>query len=327
MKKGLKDVLAWMLCLVMIAGAVACTGEKGAPGQKVAVPEVQRGKQAVTHGMHREKRCTRVNFATEEVVVENNWLSSKQIDDFAAKAKGCDARGDCKQIVKEMEDLSLAQRNDLIVTCASDAAACKEKYGDIPANSLLVHEAIDRALGEDIPWSMKNDLSVLLMQQMDESGIVTSTDFAQQLQTIYGLDSQKAEILAGAAMAAVTGGLGKAGKLPAVNPSVKIATGQAVGAFEKSLAGLPPGERVAIIKQTAPKVAAEHGMVKDNQLTKKNGGRDVYRGQDGNLYALDTQHGRFEVVSPKGKHLGEVDFSMQVRKPADTSGGHNLKVK
>ncbi|WP_459514583.1 VENN motif pre-toxin domain-containing protein, partial [Erwinia amylovora] len=259
--------------------------------------------------------------------VENNYLSSKQIDDFAAKAKGCDARGDCKQIVKEMEDLSLAQRNDLIVTCASDAAACKEKYGDIPANSLLVHEAIDRALGEDIPWSMKNDLSVLLMQQMDESGIVTSTDFAQQLQTIYGLDSQKAEILAGAAMAAVTGGLGKAGKLPAVNPSVKIATGQAVGAFEKSLAGLPPGERVAIIKQTAPKVAAEHGMVKDNQLTKKNGGRDVYRGQDGNLYALDTQHGRFEVVSPKGKHLGEVDFSMQVRKPADTSGGHNLKVK
>ncbi|WP_080650515.1 colicin E3/pyocin S6 family cytotoxin [Erwinia amylovora] len=53
----------------------------------------------------------------------------------------------------------------------------------------------------------------------------------------------------------------------------------------------------------------------------------MYRGQDGNLYALDTQHGRFEVVSPKGKHLGEVDFSMQVRKPADTSGGHNLKVK
>jgi filamentous hemagglutinin len=109
-----------------------------------------------------------------------------------------------------MEELSLKQRNELIVTCASDAAACKEKYGDIPANSMLVHEAIDRALGEDIPWAMKNDLSVLLMQQMDESGIVNSTEFAQRLQTLYGLDSQKAEILAGAAMAAVTGGLGKA---------------------------------------------------------------------------------------------------------------------
>lgn len=66
--------------------------------------------------------------------------------------------------------------------------------------------------------------------------------------------------------------------------------------------------------------------MKDNKLTKLNN-RDVYRGADGNLYALDTQHGRFEVVSSKGKHLGEVDFSMQVRKPADPSGGHNLKVK
>ncbi|VXD01103.1 conserved hypothetical protein [Enterobacterales bacterium 8AC] len=147
---------------------------------------------------------------TGKTVVENNALSAPQIDDFAARAKGCEARGDCGQIVKEMEELSLKQRNELIVTCASDAAACKEKYGDIPANSMLVHEAIDRALGEDIPWAMKNDLSVLLMQQMDESGIVNSTEFAQRLQTLYGLDSQKAEILAGAAMAAVTGGLGKA---------------------------------------------------------------------------------------------------------------------
>ncbi|WP_233494122.1 hypothetical protein [Serratia sp. FGI94] len=71
-------------------------------------------------------------------------------------------------------------------------------------------------------------------------------------------------------------------KLPnvvkAVDPTIKIATGQAVGAFEKCLANLPLGERVAIIRQTAPKVAAENGMVKDNQLTEKNGGRDVYRG-------------------------------------------------
>ncbi|TKI02189.1 VENN motif pre-toxin domain-containing protein, partial [Martelella alba] len=114
----------------------------------------------------------------------------------------------------------------------------------------------------------------------------------------------------------------------AIDPTIKIATGQAVGAFEKSLANLPPGERVAIVKQAASKVAAENGMVKDNLLTKKNGGRDVYRGQDGNLYALDTQHGRFEVVSPKGKHLGEVDFSMQkTPNSIDKSGGHDLKVK
>lgn len=75
MKKGLKDVLAWMLCLVMIAGAVACTGEKGASGQKVAAPEVQQEKPSVTHGMHREKRCTLTDCAAEKVVIENNALS------------------------------------------------------------------------------------------------------------------------------------------------------------------------------------------------------------------------------------------------------------
>ncbi|UWS30009.1 adhesin [Erwinia pyrifoliae] len=74
MKKGLKDVLAWMLCLVMLAGAVACTGEKGASGKKVAVPEVQQKKPVVTHGKHREICRTPGNFAAEEVVVENNAL-------------------------------------------------------------------------------------------------------------------------------------------------------------------------------------------------------------------------------------------------------------
>ncbi|WP_173361606.1 hemagglutinin repeat-containing protein [Pectobacterium atrosepticum] len=265
------------------------------------------------------------NTAKNEV--ENNFLSADQITDFAARAKGCEARGDCKQIVKEMEDLSLKQRNELIVTCASDAAACKEKYGDIPANSMLVHEAIDKALGEDIPWSMKNDLSVLLMQQIDESGIVNSTEFAQQLQTLYGLDSQKAEILAGVAMAAVTGGMGKAGK-PSQANTTKLPNGQQVNHYEASLVGLPPGERVAQVKQMASSVAQSNGWAKDNKLTKMNN-RDVYRSSDGNLYALDTQHGRFELVNAKnGKHQGEVDMGLKfIEGSKDTSGGHDLKVK
>ncbi|HEM6741957.1 TPA: hypothetical protein U2I27_002196 [Citrobacter farmeri] len=112
-----------------------------------------------------------------------------------------------------------------------------------------------------------------------------------------------------------------------VDPTVKIATGNAVGAFEACLSKLPPGERVAIVKETVNKDIVEQGMVKDNRLTKLNN-RDVYRGVDGNLYALDTQHGRFEAVSPKGKHLGEVDFSMQkIPNSIDKSGGHDLKVK
>lgn len=84
---------------------------------------------------------------------------------------------------------------------------------------------------------MKNDLSVLLMQQMDESGIVSSTDFAQRLEKQYGLDSQRAEILAGAAMAAVTGGLGKGGKPAAgtAGKNIVVVDSGKKGAWSKAM--------------------------------------------------------------------------------------------
>ncbi|WIJ63454.1 VENN motif pre-toxin domain-containing protein [Serratia nevei] len=144
--------------------------------------------------------------------VENNYLSAGQIDDFAAKAKGCEARGDCGQIVKEMEDLSLKQQQELIAVCSTNPAACKEKYGDIPANGMLVREAIDRVLGDDVPSKMKNDMSSLLAQQIEAEGVVSSTEFANRLQSIYGIDKQQAELLAGAALGAVTSGMSKGGK-------------------------------------------------------------------------------------------------------------------
>ncbi|MBS9434686.1 hypothetical protein GPY23_22740 [Photorhabdus bodei] len=264
----------------------------------------------------------------ECVVAENNYLSSEQIDDWSTEMKSCQAGGgDCGGIIKKYEELSTAQQKQLISDCAANPASCQQKYGDVLTDSLTVKQAIDRALGEDIPIKMVYDLTATFAQQMQAEGVVATNKVSEALQKEYGLDEVQAGIVASAAASAF-GGISKAGnRLPPINSSAKIATGQSVGSFEKSLVGLPSGERVAIVKQTAAKVIVEQGMVKDSKLTQMNGGRDVYKGKDGNLYALDTQHGRFEVVSPKGKHLGEVDFSMQMRKSADTSGSHNLKVK
>lgn len=91
--------------------------------------------------MSYEKCCWLANSALDKVVVENNSLGAPQIDDFAARAKGCDARGDCGQIVKEMEDLSLKQQQEMIAVCSANPLTCKDKYGDIPANGMLVREA------------------------------------------------------------------------------------------------------------------------------------------------------------------------------------------
>lgn len=175
--------------------------------------------------------------ASERVIVENNALSADQIDSFTARARRCETRGDCKQVVKEMEDLSLKQHQEMIAVCATNPAACKEKYGDIPANGMLVREAIDRVLGADVPSAMKNDMSSLLAQQIEAEGVVTSTEFASQLQSRYGIDKQQAEILAVAALGAVTGGMSKGGK-PAAGTEGKnivIVDSGKKGAWNKTL--------------------------------------------------------------------------------------------
>ncbi|EGJ4984681.1 filamentous hemagglutinin, partial [Escherichia coli] len=169
-----------------------------------------------------------------KTTVENNFLTADQIDSFAAKAKGCEVRGDCKQIVKEMEELSLKQQQEMIAVCATNPAACKEKFGDIPAKGMLVREAIDRVLGADVPSAMKNDMSSLLAQQIEAEGVVTSTEFACQLQNRYGIDKQQAEILAVAALGAVTGGMGKSGTSTVTKNIVVVNSGKK-GAWNQAM--------------------------------------------------------------------------------------------
>lgn len=66
--------MSLLLCLVIFTGAVACSGEKGASGQKVVGQEVQQGKPVVTDGKHREKPGSSQQPVSERVVVENNAL-------------------------------------------------------------------------------------------------------------------------------------------------------------------------------------------------------------------------------------------------------------
>ncbi len=169
--------------------------------------------------------------------VENNALSVPQIESFAEKAKGCEASGDCGQNVKEMEDLSLNQQKEMIAVCASNASAYKEKYGDIPANGMLVRQALDGLFDADVPSQMKNDISSFWAQQMEAEGVVSSTEFASQLQSRYGIDSQQAGILAGAVLGAVTGGMGKGGKPEAgtAGKNIVVVDSGKIGAWNKAM--------------------------------------------------------------------------------------------
>jgi hypothetical protein len=72
--------------------------------------------------------------------------------------------------------------------------------------------------------------------------------------------------------------------------------------FEKGLVHLPPGERVAVVKQTSKNLATQNGWEKDARLSALNS-RDVYKSPDGYLYSLDTQHGAWEKSILEQAHM------------------------
>ncbi len=142
--------------------------------------------------------------------VENNYLSSKQIDNWSAEMKSCQAScGDCSGVIKKYEELSTAQQKQLISDCASNPESCQQKYGDVLTDSLAVKQAIDRALGEDIPIKMVYDLTATFAQQMQAEGVVATQKVSEALQKEYGLDEVQAGIVASAAASAF-GGISKA---------------------------------------------------------------------------------------------------------------------
>ena len=46
-----------------------------------------------------------------------------------------------------------------------------------------------------------------------------------------------------------------------------------------------------------------------------------------NFYSLDTQHGRFEKLNKKGKHMGEVDMCLNEKGKQDSSSEHDIRIK
>ncbi|UIL52383.1 MULTISPECIES: hemagglutinin repeat-containing protein [Pantoea] len=157
--------------------------------------------------------------------VENNHLSSKQIDTWSAEMKQCQAGGgDCSGIITKYEELSTAQQNQLISDCVTSPATCQQKYGDVLADSMAVKQAIDRAMGEDIPIKMVYDLTATWAHQMDADGIVASNNVSEQIMAKYGLDQAQADIIAGVALSAL-GGMNKAGKGSALpTPKATVAS-------------------------------------------------------------------------------------------------------
>ncbi|WP_368266066.1 hemagglutinin repeat-containing protein [Dickeya chrysanthemi] len=276
-----------------------------------------------------------------QVAVENNLLSAKRSQDRYEKLAACNGDKACVAEVRREFGPESDEQRQRVENCSSAAdcyvveqglksmraeysqqeAALAEKARTQGVSSLSEAEQKEWIAARSALTELDSQINLSLHRAQTMGG---STEVSAEVTNVMG----HAAI---ASAAGVAGGISKAGANGSKNQggnTDKLPNGQQVNHFEESLYNLPPGERVALVKQMVDQVAPSNGMVKDNKLTRINN-RDVYRGNDGYLYAVDTQHGRFEQVNAKtGKHQGEVDMGMMpISNSMDKSGGHDLKVK
>lgn len=252
--------------------------------------------------------------------VQYNYLTDHEMQTLSKDLQGCDTKGNCDTIFKKYYAQHEANEAELQMACSSGATpVCKQLALDI-YNATYSYQQL--GYGSELTGDASKILIAFrqlnLEAQNTASGLIALPS-AEAFVEALGTDPHSAT---GQAIAAVFAGL-IAGKALS---SMKGMAGKKAADFEEAIAKLPAGERVAQIKVAAAGLAFDNNMKKDPKLSRMNG-RDIYRGADGNFYALDTQHGRFEVLSKTGNHMGEVDFDFKVVKPADKSGRHNIKIK
>ncbi|SUA53367.1 Possible hemagglutinin (DUF638) [Oligella ureolytica] len=220
--------------------------------------------------------------------VDNNYLTVKQINDWAEEINSCETKANCNQIIEKYEQLSISQQEQLISDCANNPEQCAQDYGFIITDSLLVKQALENALSQDIPIKMAYDLMALYIVQRDAEGVILSENFALELQERYGLSLEDA-LLAGHAVNSV----GRAVKAKSRDPyqANKGAVGNMKEFFSQSGFG----------KQL------EANSTKTSKIVQ---GQSVYRAdkdigssiKKGDLYYLDGQHkNHIEVFDKTGR--------------------------
>jgi len=293
---------------------------------------------------------------------DNNYLTQDQLRKVKADLDACGSDDACMSRVRnEARELSRKQDEDLKAACAENAGASAcvgYRAGLMEYTTDRMHDLVD-VLGVGDDWTRSYWANQGYLPPAGSGGAMDAVPIMPQEWTVqalalwggalekssdeYGVVSTQtagvfATGLAQALLSRVPGvrsinntngswGGSSSGKAPSRNTETTTES-QTAHDFERGLVRLPPGERVAQVKQTAQSVAGAQGWQKDPQLSRLNG-REVYKAGDGTLYALDTQHGRFEMVDGKtGRHMGEVRLlDMQQTKPADPSGRHDLRLK
>ncbi|WP_420820574.1 hemagglutinin repeat-containing protein [Proteus alimentorum] len=145
---------------------------------------------------------------TGKVVVENNWLSTNQLDNFAHQARNC--VGDaCQKIIRDMVDTNIRQQEEIKVVCSKSPEQCQKQYGYLVEqwnafDIAIKHLATDKSL----PNEFRDYLPAVYMLSMDATGITVEHKWAKRFEAM-GLEPEEAGLIAMALPGMINGGSGK----------------------------------------------------------------------------------------------------------------------
>ena len=153
---------------------------------------------------------------SERVVVENNFLSVTQLDNFAQKARTCEGAA-CQQVIQDMVDTNLKQQKEMLEFCSSQPDQCGNKYGYLVDQWDVFDKAIKQLDADGkLPNEFKNYLSAVYSSSMEAEGTVANLGWQQKFEAL-GLDKDTAAAMAATVPAMIAAKGPKGSSLPTPN--------------------------------------------------------------------------------------------------------------
>ncbi|MEY0079071.1 hypothetical protein AB7W43_21145 [Providencia rettgeri] len=144
-------------------------------------------------------------------VVENNFLSTNQLENFAHKARTC-VGDECQKVIRDMVDTNVRQQDEIKAVCSTSPEQCQEKYGYLVEQWDAFDTTIKNlAKDESLPDEFRNYMPAVYMLGMEAEGVTVEHGWTKRFEAM-GFDAETAQMIAATLPALVNGGSGKGGK-------------------------------------------------------------------------------------------------------------------
>ncbi|AHG65584.1 hypothetical protein MIM_c35240 [Advenella mimigardefordensis DPN7] len=129
--------------------------------------------------------------------VENNYLTSSQLEGFAQRARNCSGES-CKKVIQDMVDTNIQQQEEMMAVCSASPEQCREKYGYLVDQWDAFDTTIKRLdADKTLPGKFRDYMPAVYMLDREAASLTAEYGWTKRLEAM-GLDTETAQIVAAA---------------------------------------------------------------------------------------------------------------------------------